>query len=181
MRRCNRGRTGRGGANRRLPPIPRARRGSGGAARISSVGSGAGPSGAAPGGTARTCSAPPVRRALPAQSPGQPGSRWAHVRTDGSGVVGVVGVVEVSERPHRLVTTWAEPGDEERSDRHSRVTFDIRRHADIVRLTVTHENLAGETERAQVAVGWPAALSNLKSMPETGSPLAQEPWLVPSD
>ncbi|MCI3242409.1 MULTISPECIES: ArsR/SmtB family transcription factor [Streptomyces] len=109
----------------------------------------------------------------------QRGSRWEHVRTDGSGIADVVGKVVESERPTRLVTTWAAPEDEEREDVHSRVTFDIRPHEDIVRLTVTHEDLRDEGEFADVSGGWPAVLSNLKSLLETGSPLPQEPWAVP--
>ncbi|MFB6958747.1 ArsR/SmtB family transcription factor [Streptomyces sp. NPDC056309] len=109
----------------------------------------------------------------------RPGSRWEHVRTDGSGVADVVGAVVEADRPTRLVTTWAAPEDAERPDRHSRVTFDIRPHGDIVRLTVTHEDLNDEDELADVSGGWPAVLSNLKSLVETGSPLPQEPWLVP--
>ena len=109
----------------------------------------------------------------------QTGSRWEHVRTDGSGIADVVGTVVESERPSRLVTTWAAPEDEGREDRYSRVTFDIRPHADIVRLTVTHEDLADEGELADASAGWPAVLSNLKSVLETGSPLPQEPWLFP--
>ncbi|WP_409474199.1 ArsR/SmtB family transcription factor [Streptomyces sp. HC307] len=110
----------------------------------------------------------------------QPGSRWEHVRTDGSGIADVVGTVTESERPTRLVTTWAAPEDESDADKHSRVTFDIQPHGDIVRLTVTHENLADEAERADAASGWAAVLSNLKSLLETGSPLPEEPWLVPN-
>ncbi len=110
----------------------------------------------------------------------RPGSRWAHVRTDGSGIADVVGTVVESERPTRLVTTWAAPDEEGREDRHSRVTFDIRQHAEIVRLTVTHEDLADEGERADVSSGWPAVLSNLKSLLETGHVLPQEPWLMPA-
>ena len=60
----------------------------------------------------------------------------------------------------------------------SRVTFEIEQHADIVRLQVTHEDLADEAERAGAAAGWAAVLSNLKSLLETGTPLPQEPWLV---
>ncbi|MDQ1042942.1 metalloregulator ArsR/SmtB family transcription factor [Streptomyces sp. V4I2] len=108
------------------------------------------------------------------------GSRWQHVRTDDSGIADVVGTVVESERPTRLVTTWASPDEEDRPERHSRVTFDIRPHADIVRLTVTHEDLNDEGERADIAAGWPAVLSNLKSLLETGSPLPQEPWQVPT-
>ncbi|MFI1354593.1 ArsR/SmtB family transcription factor [Streptomyces sp. NPDC020898] len=109
----------------------------------------------------------------------RPGSRWEHRRTDGSGIADVVGTVVESERPTRLVATWADPQKEADPEAHSRVTFDIRPHGDIVRLTVTHEDLADEGEYADVSGGWPAVLSNLKSLIETGSPLPQEPWLVP--
>ena len=111
----------------------------------------------------------------------QPGSRWEHRRTDGSGIADVVGTVVESERPTRLVATWAAPEDEEKADRYSRVTYDIRPHADIVRLTVTHEDLVDEGALSDVSSGWPAVLSNLKSLLETGSPLPQEPWLVPGN
>ena len=113
------------------------------------------------------------------ESDWQTGSRWAHVRTDGSGIADVIGTVVESDRPHRLVTTWAAAEDEGQDDKYTRVTFDIRPHADIVRLTVTHEDLADEGAHAEVSLGWPAVLSNLKSLLETGSPLPQEPWLVP--
>ncbi|MBW8698945.1 Transcriptional repressor SdpR [Streptomyces sp. MBT84] len=111
----------------------------------------------------------------------KPGSRWEHVRTDGSGIADVVGEVVESDRPGRLVTTWTSPENEGRPEAYSKVTFDIQPHADIVRLTVTHEDLADERERADVAGGWAAVLSNLKSLIETGSPLPQAPWLVPND
>ncbi|MFE9767627.1 ArsR/SmtB family transcription factor [Streptomyces sp. NPDC005808] len=109
----------------------------------------------------------------------QPGSRWEHRRTDGSGIADVVGTVVESERPTLLVVTWAAPEDEGRADRYSRVTYDIQPHADIVRLTVTHEELADEGALSDVSSGWPAVLSNLKSLLETGSPLSQEPWMAP--
>jgi hypothetical protein len=56
------------------------------------------------------------------------------------------------------------------------VTFDIEPYGDIVRLTVTHENLADEAERHNAAAGWAAVLSNLKSLIETGHALPQAPW-----
>ncbi|MFD4523491.1 ArsR/SmtB family transcription factor [Streptomyces sp. NPDC058470] len=110
----------------------------------------------------------------------QPGSRWEHRRTDGSGIADVVGTVVESERPTRLVATWAAPEDEGQDDRYSRVTYDIRQQAEIVRLTVTHEDLADEGELGQVSSGWPVVLSSLKSLLETGAPLPREPWVVPS-
>jgi uncharacterized protein YndB with AHSA1/START domain/DNA-binding transcriptional ArsR family regulator len=106
------------------------------------------------------------------------GSSWEHRRTDGTGTADVVGTVVESVAPTRLVTTWAEPGDDQ-ADAASVVSFDIRPHGDIVRLTVTHENLRDDAERDEAASGWAAVLSNLKSLIETGSPLPQEPWLVP--
>ena len=103
------------------------------------------------------------------------GSAWEHRRTDGSGIADVVGEVVESAPPTRLVTTWAEPGDES-GERTSRVSFDIVPHGDIVRLTVTHEDLTDEAERDEAAGGWAAVLSNLKSFLETGHALPQAPW-----
>ncbi|CAM5702361.1 SRPBCC family protein [Kitasatospora aureofaciens] len=107
-----------------------------------------------------------------------PGSPWEHQRTDGSGIADVIGIVEVSDRPYRLVTTWAGP-EGQRAEGPSRVTFDLRHWQDLTRLTVTHENLADEDERADAERGWSAVLSNLKTYLETGHPLPQQPWLMP--
>jgi uncharacterized protein YndB with AHSA1/START domain len=105
----------------------------------------------------------------------QVGSDWQHRRTDGSDIADVVGTVVESAAPTRLVTTWAGP-DEERAGGPSRVTFDIEPYGEIVRLTVTHENLSDEAERQAAASGWAAVLSNLKSLIETGHVLPQAPW-----
>jgi uncharacterized protein YndB with AHSA1/START domain/DNA-binding transcriptional ArsR family regulator len=105
----------------------------------------------------------------------QVGSAWEHQRTDGSAIADVVGTVVESDAPSRLVTTWAAPGDPP-ADGPSQVTFDIAPYGDIVRLTVTHENLADDAEREAAASGWAAVLSNLKSLIETGHALPQAPW-----
>jgi uncharacterized protein YndB with AHSA1/START domain len=107
------------------------------------------------------------------------GSAWSHRRTDGSGVDDVVGTVVEASRPRRLVTTWAEPGAADESGA-SRVTFDIEPHGRIVRLTVTHEDLASRSELGEVGSGWPAVLSNLKSYLETGHVLPDAPWEMPA-
>jgi uncharacterized protein YndB with AHSA1/START domain len=104
----------------------------------------------------------------------QPGSTWEHQRTDGSGIADVVGTVEESTPPRRLVTTWGLPGENE-----SRVTFDIQRYGEIVRLTVTHVDLADEEDRRMAAGGWSAVLANLKSLLETGKPMSLPPWTMP--
>jgi uncharacterized protein YndB with AHSA1/START domain/DNA-binding transcriptional ArsR family regulator len=103
------------------------------------------------------------------------GSRWEHVRPDGSGIADVAGTVLVTERPRKLVMTFADPG-EQPADEQSRVTFDVEPHGDIVRLTVTHEDLADQAEYEAAAAGWPAVLANLKSLLETGHVLPQAPW-----
>ncbi|MFI9810886.1 ArsR/SmtB family transcription factor [Saccharothrix variisporea] len=105
----------------------------------------------------------------------QVGSTWAHRRAD-SDVDDVVGEVLESDPPHRLVTTWRDPHDPRES---STVTFLVQPYQGIVRLTVTHENLADDAERAQAAAGWAAVLSNLKSLLETGRTLSGIPWEMP--
>jgi uncharacterized protein YndB with AHSA1/START domain len=119
----------------------------------------------------------------------QAGSAWEHQRADGSGVADIAGTVIESSDPARLVLTWAHPGDgtpvagadvaseDQRADgRPSRVSIDIEPYHNIVRLTVTQEDLASEAERDALAAGWAAVLSNLKSFLETGRALPTPPW-----
>ena len=86
------------------------------------------------------------------------GDRWDHVRTDGSGETDGGGTVEESEPARRLVLSWGPPDGQ--PGRTSRVAFDIEPWDGIVRLTVTHSDLADEAERAGAAAGWAAVLSN---------------------
>lgn len=102
------------------------------------------------------------------------GSRWEHRRIDGSGRVDLVGRVLTTEPPTRLVVTFGESADAPADA--SIVTFLIEPHHDIVRLTVTHENLADETALGEISHGWPAVLANLKSLLETGEVLPRAPW-----
>jgi uncharacterized protein YndB with AHSA1/START domain len=104
----------------------------------------------------------------------QPGSAWEHRRTDGSGAVDVVGKVLAAEPPTRLVITFEDSPHEQREP--SVVTFLVEAHQEIVRLTVTHENLPNREMLDGIASGWPAVLSNLKSLLETGAVLPQSPW-----
>jgi uncharacterized protein YndB with AHSA1/START domain/DNA-binding transcriptional ArsR family regulator len=106
----------------------------------------------------------------------QPGSPWEHRRTDGSGAVDVVGKVIATERPTRLVITFDDAPDSEPSREPSVVTFLVEPHQDIVRLTVTHENLPNQEMLGGISRGWPAVLANLKSLLETGDVLPQAPW-----
>lgn len=102
----------------------------------------------------------------------KPGSPWEHRRPDAAGTVDVLGEVLEARRPHRLVITWAEPADRGRRERHSRVAFDIEQAGDMVRLTVTHDDLeSGSRMERNITAGWPRVLSSLKSLLETGRPL----------
>jgi uncharacterized protein YndB with AHSA1/START domain len=83
-----------------------------------------------------------------------------------------------STRPTRLVTTWEDPTSQTPVTP-STVTFLIQAFGDIVRLTVTHEDLPDEANRDLAAHGWAAVISNLKSFLETGHVLPDTPWEMP--
>ncbi|HVJ09565.1 MAG TPA: SRPBCC family protein [Acidisarcina sp.] len=101
------------------------------------------------------------------------GSEWQHQDYDDATKVDIVGKVVESTPPQRLVVTWANPGDAGDPEKHSRVTYQIEPYMDIVRLTVTHEDLEPGSEMLDgISRGWPAVLSSLKTFLETGQPLS---------
>jgi uncharacterized protein YndB with AHSA1/START domain len=99
-----------------------------------------------------------------------PGSKWQHVADDGKRTVKVVGEVLESVPNKRLVMTWGEAVAAADKAKHSRVAIDIETVGEMVRLTVTHDELTPEMQR-KIANGWPRVLSSLKSFLETGRPL----------
>lgn len=100
------------------------------------------------------------------------GSEWRHQDYADDSLLDLVGRVVEMEPPRRMVWTWASPRDADDPAKHSRVTFEIEPFGETVRLTVTHEDLdAGMYEG--ISRGWPAVLSSLKTLLETGSPI---PW-----
>jgi uncharacterized protein YndB with AHSA1/START domain len=100
----------------------------------------------------------------------KPGSTWEHRQSDPPHKVDLVGTVLESDRPRKLIVTWADPEHADRSDRTSRVTFLIEPFAGAVRLRILHEDLDPEMHEG-ITQGWPAILSSLKSLLETGRPL----------
>lgn len=105
------------------------------------------------------------------------GSRLEHVRNDGSEIADVVGTVLESEPPYRLAFTFEDPQSAEDPDSNAGVvTFEIEKGRDIVKLTLTHTNLGTPEEAEAMGMGWPAVLSNLKTLLETGEVLPQYPW-----
>lgn len=107
----------------------------------------------------------------------KPGSRWEHVRSDGSGKVDIVGKVLEIDPPRRLVTSWASPDDEQNPDKVSRVVYELEGLGASTRLTVTHSELeAGSGMETGIRAGWPAVLSNLKSLLEAGRTMTADIW-----
>jgi uncharacterized protein YndB with AHSA1/START domain len=94
------------------------------------------------------------------------GSQWQHIARDEKDPVYITGRVLESDRPRRLVLTWADP--DQLSDE-SRVTFAIEPMQDTVRLIVTHGGFKSDSTMApKIAEGWPRVLSSMKSFLETG-------------
>lgn len=105
-------------------------------------------------------------------------------------------VVLASEPPRRLSYTWhtvtpefvAAFGDDGTGDipggdqdflakasaeRRSKITFEIEPVGDLVKLTVTHDDFdPGSIMLAGVSEGWPSIIASLKTLLETGEPLA---------
>jgi uncharacterized protein YndB with AHSA1/START domain len=110
------------------------------------------------------------------QSDWNTGSAWRHENYDDATDVAVAGTVVDSDPPRRLVLTWARPNDTD-PDAISRVTFEIEEFMGSARLTVTHSDLSPEALR-NISAGWPAVLSSLKSLLETGAslPMTRRQW-----
>ena len=108
---------------------------------------------------------------------------------DNNGIIiaGPEQIVLESDPYRRLAYTWhtftpelndrLQLGDEGfaklSSERRSRVVFDIEPVGDMVKLTVVHDDFEpGSTAATMVRNGWPVFLSSLKTLLETGEPLA---------
>ncbi|MBN8990181.1 MAG: SRPBCC family protein [Rhizobiales bacterium] len=99
------------------------------------------------------------------------GSSFALV-TDG--IISDTGEILEADPPRRLAYTFKhERFEEMRDEAATKVTFAIEPHGGIVKLTVTHEGFAaGSKLLGAVSNGWPAILSGLKSLLETGHAVA---------
>jgi uncharacterized protein YndB with AHSA1/START domain len=99
------------------------------------------------------------------------GAPWALISPDGK-TMDAGEVLEV-DPPKKLVIKWQhQTRPELRDEGFSRATFEISAAGDTVRLTVTHEIDRTPSKLIDaVSGGWPAILSSLKSLLETGEPL----------
>ena len=85
-----------------------------------------------------------------------------------------VGEILEADPPRRLSYTFHHVLDETaRKEPPTKVIFDLEKHGSFVKLTLTHENfVAGSKLLDGISRGWPAILSSLKSMLESGTALA---------
>jgi uncharacterized protein YndB with AHSA1/START domain len=88
-----------------------------------------------------------------------------------------VGEVLEFDRPRRLSYTFHHVLSEAaRKERPTRVVFTLEPYGKLVKLTLTHEGFdAGSVILDGISKGWPAILSSLKSLLESGTALAIPP------
>lgn len=87
------------------------------------------------------------------------------------------GEILEADRPRRLAYTFKhELHEAMRKEPATKVVFTIEPYGDLVKLTVTHQGFgAGSKLFDGISKGWPAILSSLKSLLETGNALAIPP------
>lgn len=99
-----------------------------------------------------------------------PGSAVQHLTADGKAAW--VGEVVEADFPSRLSYTFhMQISDETRRDAASRVTYDLQALDVVTRLTLTHDHERPGETFANTSNGWPALMSSMKSLLETGEPL----------
>ena len=104
----------------------------------------------------------------------EPGAPYLGWSTDRS-VQYVAGEVLEADPPRKLSTTWRALYDAETAaEPYSRVTWEIEpQDGGVTKLTVVHDQLEESLKTAaNVANGWSFILSGLKTLLETGKPLA---------
>jgi uncharacterized protein YndB with AHSA1/START domain len=105
------------------------------------------------------------------QSEWQVGSSVRHMREDGG--IDWEGEVLQAEPPRLLSYTFhMQISERHRGDLPSRVTFELQPMGSVVKLTLTHDDFEPNSATFETTLhGWPAILSSLKSLLESGSPL----------
>ena len=94
-----------------------------------------------------------------------------------------VGEILQVDRPRRLSYTFHHVLSEAAcNERPTKVTFNLEPHGKLVKLTLTHEDFEdGSVILDGISKGWPAILSGLKSLLETGTALAIPPAALASE
>jgi len=106
------------------------------------------------------------------ESTWEAGATWKLFLPDGR--LGDAGHVVEVDKPRRLVLEWRnEFMPELKEEGYSRCIFELEPNDEIVRLTITHSiSREGSKFIQAVSNGWPKILASLKSLLETGEPLA---------
>jgi uncharacterized protein YndB with AHSA1/START domain len=104
----------------------------------------------------------------------KPGASWKLVFPDGR--IGDTGEVLEIDAPRRLVIRWHnEFRPELKAEGPAQCSFELEPNGDIVKLTITHTSVKADSKLiVAVSGGWPKILSNLKTLLETGEPMATE-------
>ena len=98
------------------------------------------------------------------------GSTFEMVRSDGT--VSDAGKVVEVDPPRRLAYTFVNLSDKYKNEFPALATFVLEPYGKLVKLTLTHEGFAEQSRfYAGISKGWPAILSSLKSLLETGKAL----------
>jgi len=87
------------------------------------------------------------------------------------------GEILEADRPRRLSYSFQHVLDDEmRSEQPTKVVFNLEPHGKLVKLTLTHEDFEDGSKLLDgISRGWPAILSSLKSLLESGTALAIPP------
>ena len=98
------------------------------------------------------------------------GSSFEMVHSDGT--VSDTGKVVECDPPRRLAYTFINMSDKYKDEVPALATFVLEPYGNLVKLTLTHRGLSeGSKFFDGISKGWPAILSSLKSILETGKPL----------
>lgn len=103
----------------------------------------------------------------------KPGASWRVMIPDGR--VGDSGEILEIEPARRLVLSWRnELKSEFRAEGYSRLTYELEKQGESVKLTVIHEIDKPDSKFIEaVSGGWPHILASLKSLLETGESLVE--------
>jgi uncharacterized protein YndB with AHSA1/START domain len=97
------------------------------------------------------------------------GSSFAMLR---DGTATDTGEVLEFDPPRRLSYTFVNVSEKYRNERPARATFLLEPYGELVKLTLTHEGFdEGSRMLPGISKGWPAILSSLKSLLESGNAL----------
>jgi uncharacterized protein YndB with AHSA1/START domain len=104
------------------------------------------------------------------ESEWRPGASWRIIIPDGR--IADSGEILEIEPQRRLVLKWRNEFPELRAEGYSRVTYELEKQDDSVKLTIIHEIDKPDSKLIEaVSRGWPLILASLKSLLETGEPL----------